>query len=191
MDWFRAIHVGWHSTFLDPIFLFFSCLGLGEFESLIALSFLFFRKTRLYVLPLLVTLIGSSLATQIPKHYIIRERPSNLAFAHPQEAWLHDSFPSGHTTSSFAFAFMLLFITHGTKRAWAGWLSLFLALMIGISRIYRGVHWPSDVIAGIFFGCATAAICYLILDRFGKILDLDSPEASLTGREAGEVETPG
>ena len=190
MDWFRAIHIGWHRPYLDPIFHALSVIGLGEVETLIAISLLFFRKTRMYALPLLVVLLASSLTSQIPKRLILRDRPSLLLIAHPQELWRYNSFPSGHATSAFACAFMMLFITFGTKRGWIGWCSLLLALLIGISRIYRGVHWPTDVLAGIFVGCFTAAVCYLILDRIGKITDLDQPEATLTGREVGEAETP-
>ena len=187
MEWFRAIHVGLHSAGLDYVFLVFSYLGLGQVEALIAASFLAFRKTRHYALPMLATVLASSLFAQIPKHLLSRDRPSRLAIAHPQEDWLSNSFPSGHTTSAFAFAFMMVFLTFGTKRAWAGGLCLLMAILVGISRIYRGVHWPSDVIAGMFFGCATAAIVYLILDRMGKILELDQPGASLTGRESNEA----
>ena len=186
LDWFQAIHVGMHRPWLDPVFLVLSYLGLGQVQALIALALLLGRKTRMYTLPLLWTLIVSSLAAQIPKHLIERDRPSRLVFAHPQEAWLANSFPSGHTTSAFAFAFMLLFITVGTRRAWIGWTSLGIAALVGLSRIYRGVHWPSDVLAGVFFGAASATLVYLVLDRMGKMLDLDEPEATLTGRETSE-----
>ncbi|MEA2552522.1 MAG: hypothetical protein QOJ65_698 [Fimbriimonadaceae bacterium] len=190
VEWFRAIHVGWHGPVQDAIFLVLSYLGLGQVLFFIAMGFLLFRKTRYYSLPLLVTVLASSILAQVPKRLIPRERPSNLAFTNPQEAWLHNSFPSGHTTSAFAFAFMMVFLTYGTKRAWAGWVSLLLACLIGISRIYRGIHWPSDVLAGAFFGCITAAVVFLILDRLGKILHLDSPEATLTGREVSESVEP-
>lgn len=187
LDWFQAIHVGLHRAWLDPVFLVFSYLGLGQIQAAIALLLLFRRATRMYTLPLLWTLLVSSLAAQIPKHLIERDRPSRLIFSHPQEAWLANSFPSGHTTSAFAFAFMVLFVTVGTRRAWVGWVSLFMAVLVGISRIYRGVHWPTDVIAGLFLGAASAAVVYLVLDRMGKLLGLDEPEATLTGREASEV----
>ncbi len=163
MDWFRAIHVGWHSPILDPIFLVFSYLGLGEVEGIFAILLIFFPRTRRFGIPLLITVLTTIISSQLPKHLIPRDRPSVLGFSHPQEAWMAHSFPSGHTTCSFAFAFMLLFLVMGTRRAWVGYVGLVVALLIGISRIYRGVHWPSDVIAGIFFGCATAAIVYLIM----------------------------
>lgn len=191
MEVFRAVHVGWHSPALDVVFLVFSYLGLGQVEALFAIALLFRRDTRYYTLPMVLTVLASSFSAQIPKHLLDRERPSRLAFAHPQEAWVANSFPSGHTTSAFAFAFMALFLTMGTKRAWVGWWCLAFAVMVGISRIYRGVHWPSDVIAGICFGCITAAGVYFALDGLGHLTHLDQPEATLTGREVSEADGTG
>ena len=168
MEWFRAIHVGWHSPYLDPIFLIFSYLGLGEVEAFIAIGLILYRETRKYGIPLLITVLATIISTQLPKKLMPRDRPSVLSISHPQEAWLANSFPSGHTTCSFAFAFMVVFMTMGSKRAWVGYVCLLTAFLIGISRIYRGVHWPTDVIGGFFFGCATAAIVYLIMAFFEK-----------------------
>jgi undecaprenyl-diphosphatase len=164
MDWFRAIHIGWHSPILDPIFLVLSYMGLGQVEGLFAILLYCFPRTRRFGLPLLITVLATLISSDLTKKLIPRDRPSVLGFSHPQEPWLGNSFPSGHTTCCFAFAFMVMFMTMGTRRAWAGWVALMVAFLIGLSRIYRGIHWPSDVIAGIFIGCATAAIVYLIMD---------------------------
>lgn len=182
MEWFKAIHLGWHSRVLDPFFTFFSYLGLGEVEGFIAIGLIIYKKTRAYGVPLLITVLSTIITSQLPKHLIPRDRPSWLAIAHPQEAWLANSFPSGHTTASFAFAFMLLFLTMGTKRAWIGWAALPTALLVGISRIYRGVHWPSDVVAGIFFGCITASLVWLVMHFMNSPL----PGHEETGEGSGE-----
>lgn len=169
MDWFRAINVGWHSSTLDPIFLFITYLGLGEVQTIISLCLLIFRKTRPYALPLLVTLLLASFTSQIPKRLIDRDRPSLLTFAHAEEAWRYNSFPSGHTLGAFACAFMVFYLTRRTKNAWIGWVLLFVSCLVGISRVYRGVHWPTDVIGGMFIGCGTASLAYLILSFFKLI----------------------
>jgi len=57
------------------------------------------------------------------------------------------SFPSGHTANHFAVAAVLALF----YRRW-GWLYGLVALTVGFSRIYVGVHWPSDVFASIFVG---------------------------------------
>ncbi|MGB9832312.1 MAG: undecaprenyl-diphosphatase [Caldisericum exile] len=58
------------------------------------------------------------------------------------------SFPSNHTTAMFAFATSLLF----EKRRISGIFALFVALLVGISRIYIGVHFPFDILGGMLFG---------------------------------------
>lgn len=185
---FKAIHLGWKNALLDPFFFVFSYMGLTQIQVLGTLVLLMWRSTKLYVLPLLVSILSAGILGQIIKQLLIpRERPSNLALAIPQEAWKHSSFPSGHTITSFSLAFMLVYVTVGTKRAWIGYVALVWAALVGLSRIYRGVHWPSDVLASMFLGAAVAAAVYLILDRVGHWLKLESPEATLTGREASEA----
>ena len=68
------------------------------------------------------------------------------------------SFPSGHTASSFAAAACILL-----KDRRAGIAAVAFACLVGLSRIYLGVHWPTDVIAGAIVGilCAFAAT-YLV-----------------------------
>lgn len=77
------------------------------------------------------------------------------------------SFPSGHTTSSFAIAVTIAMLWPGNRR-FAGVLLISVATLIGISRIYRGVHWPTDVIAGAALGFACGAIVALIFGELGK-----------------------
>ncbi len=169
MEWFRAINVGWHSSYLDPFFAFLSYFGLGISEFFFLLALTYFKKARAYILPLIVALLLASPMSQFPKHWFPRERPSGMTTAIVQEPIYYSSFPSGHTTSAFALAFMLIFLTYGTPRAKWGYLSLIPATLIGVSRIYRGVHWPSDVIAGVFAGCITAAIAYVVLKLTNRL----------------------
>ncbi|MDF2959924.1 MAG: phosphatidic acid phosphatase [Paenibacillus sp.] len=61
------------------------------------------------------------------------------------------SFPSGHTTAIFSVVTPLVF-----ANPWAGTVLLPLALLVGISRIYLGQHYPSDCLAGAFIGTASA-----------------------------------
>ena len=74
------------------------------------------------------------------------------------------SFPSGHTMSSFTAATV---IYHSSK--YAGIPAYLLAVLIGFSRVYLCVHYPSDVLAGAVFGFVTA---YMVI-RLAKIIGLN------------------
>src|SRR4030066_2517699 len=91
---------------------------------------------------------ASGVLIQVIKHIIGRPRPKILeAFGFTLGPSLipgFDSFPSGHATSSFAFAYTLT-----TFFPWMRYLLYGYALLVSISRIYVGAHFPSDVFAGI------------------------------------------
>src|ERR1051325_11344475 len=77
------------------------------------------------------------------------------------------SFPSGHAKMS-AIAYLTratpLARVHRNRRvkALVVALGVSMALFVGISRIYLGVHWPSDVLAGWCVGAAWAALCWFV-----------------------------
>ena len=139
------------------------------------------------VLPLIVTSLLSGLMSQVFKRVLVnRDRPSRLIDTFAAEGHLGRSFPSGHATTSFAIAMMILLITRGTRYAYLGPVAFVVATLIGISRIYRGVHWPTDVIMGALVGCFTSVLVYIALDKLGHKLHLDHPAATLTGHETLE-----
>ena len=70
------------------------------------------------------------------------------------------SMPSGHTAVSFAALVMIGMLFPRIK--WATWT---LAVIIGVSRIYVGAHWPSDVIFGAFVGMICADIVKSVLKK--------------------------
>ncbi len=74
------------------------------------------------------------------------------------------SFPSGHTTFSFACA-AALWLTIPKKKRWIAGLLLILAALIGFSRLYLGVHYPTDVLAGAVLGCICAKIAQVVVAR--------------------------
>ncbi|MCC6544297.1 MAG: phosphatase PAP2 family protein [Nitrospirae bacterium] len=94
---------------------------------------------------------ASGLLSQIIKHIIGRPRPKVLEALGftlgPSILPGFDSFPSGHATSAFAFAYTL-----STFIPWMRYPLYGYALLVCISRIYVGAHFPSDVFAGILLG---------------------------------------
>lgn len=78
----------------------------------------------------------------------------------------HDySFPSGHSAASFTSAFALLFIG-AEKRYWIP--SMVLSVIIAFSRLYLYVHYPTDVIAGLFIGLLCGFIGAIIVKTIIK-----------------------
>lgn len=59
------------------------------------------------------------------------------------------SFPSGHTTTTFTVAAVLV---AGLRQSWAGWLTVVAACIIGLSRVAVGAHWPADIAGGMLCG---------------------------------------
>jgi membrane-associated phospholipid phosphatase len=95
--------------------------------------------------------IFAALWTQVTKQFIDVPRPLSVLapeqFHHAGPAYRHVSFPSGHAAAAFAFAGIWVMGTAG-KALWRA-LALLLAVLVSLSRIMVGVHWPVDVLWGM------------------------------------------
>jgi undecaprenyl-diphosphatase len=183
---FHAIH-GLREPWLDPIMQGITSTGLGWVQLvgiLLAFALLWGRRRSagrregwLGLNPVAWSALAAGLlsgAIRLPLAvWIARERPSNFDTAMPlEQVFGHSSFPSGHTTTSFAIATVLIFALWGSRTAWAGWLALLWASLVGLSRIYVGVHFPTDVIGGAGLGATCGAATYLVMrHRFAWIWD--------------------
>ena len=129
----------------------------GWFWLALAVLLLFIKSTRKAgILSLLSMGIGALLTNAFLKPVVARIRPYEAV---PDIILLvekqHDfSFPSGHTCASFARALVLWKILPGNKRLPA----LILAILIAFSRLYVGVHYPSDVLGGFLVGLLSCAV---------------------------------
>lgn len=115
-----------------------------------------------------VSVSGGSLANTLLKGFIERPRPDIVP--HGTSAAL-SSFPSGHAMMA-AVVFLtlgaLLALASDTRRVkiyLLSW-SVLLTFLVGISRVYLGVHWPTDVIAGWIAGAVWAMLCLLLSKNF-------------------------
>ncbi len=84
-----------------------------------------------------------------------------------------NSFPSGHTLTAFCVAFSFWYAnrlagsTHTSRLLW--WVSLGTAVMIALSRIVLGVHWPIDIVAGASLGWIAGISGGLVLQRYPSL----------------------
>lgn len=171
-------------TVMDPIMIFFTHLGdEGIFWIALSVVLLLFKKTRKLGLASLISIVCVSFMNSIVlKDLFGRLRPYLIDSAYWErvatDGWNYTmpfenlkeksfSFPSGHTATSFGAAFGIFYID---KKK--GIVPLILAALIGFSRIYIHVHYPSDVIGGVITGILFSLIaCLVVFKLFGKYLD--------------------
>ena len=153
------------NDFLTPIFKFITSLGDGGCVWIvIAIVLLFVRKYRKVGFMVGASLLGSLLFNNLlVKNIVARPRPyriiETLAILIPESG--EYSFPSGHTSSSFA-AGVVLYLMLPKKY---GIPVMSLAFLIGISRLYVGVHYPTDVLGGMVMGTVIAGTIVRITER--------------------------
>ena len=132
----------------------------------VAVVMLFFKSTRKTGLKLGVALVlGLAIGNGIIKNVVARQRPYDYQAAHGVDiplliAKLKDfSFPSGHTLSCFEAAGVLMIC----DRKRFGWAALVLAILISFSRLFVGVHYPTDIFAGVVIGICGAELARVIV----------------------------
>ncbi len=113
---------------------------------------LWFSRRRFYILPLLISVSGSTLFAFAGKWALHRARPLEAAVHEASYA-----FPSGHALISISLFGFLAYIWLREISSWPMRVNIFfawllLALAIGLSRIVLGVHFPSDVLGGYLLG---------------------------------------
>ena len=125
------------------------------------------RGAALYVV---VAIAGSTLISFLVKAGLERPRPD--LFPHGAPVYTA-SFPSGHATGAAATyltlgALLARFQAHRRLKVYLLTLAVILTLLIGLSRLYLGVHWPSDVVAGWTLGASWALLCWLVARQLQK-----------------------
>jgi len=137
---------------------------------LLALAVLASLRRWAEALVVLVGAVGGVAISQGLKHLFLRERP-DLAYRAVEA--VNPSFPSGHAMLS-AVVFLTLgalaarFSAKRRLKALALGSAVFFSVLVGLSRIYLGVHWASDVLAGWCVGAAWAMACWLVAWAWGR-----------------------
>lgn len=110
---------------------------------------------------------GSMLLTQVIKRVVARPRPALWASIRPEYTL---SFPSGHAMDTAAIAAALCFVCWPHRaRGWVQTLAPLFALGVGWARVYLGVHYPSDVLAGWAAAVGWVLLVQLLARRAGGV----------------------
>ncbi len=154
-----------------------TALGGVAFITLMTLGvvgfLLIWRKYHAALLVVVATLGGLGISSSL-KYVIDRPRPT---VCQHRSAAMTSSFPSGHSTMAAVVYFTLAALLarsirqRGMKRYLLSVAAL-LTLLVGFSRVYMGVHYPTDVLAGWSVGLAWAVVCWLLarwLQRHGAV----------------------
>jgi len=163
---FQAIN-GLHNRVFDFIFLFLSLpVEYGAFWVILGLILFVFggKKLKSYALmSLFAMVLADFFIGNLLSSFLFRQRPY-LALPNVHQlgpAWTGTSFPSTHATISFAGAYIL-----GNLNKKLLLFMLILASLIAISRIYLGMHYPLDVVAGAVIGILSAKLTLLLWKNF-------------------------
>lgn len=177
IDWFDKAGVsiirGTERAELTAIMKFFTFIGAGVpifiITALVALMLFFAFKYRGELVFFMGVVIGSALLNDVLKLLFQRARPTLNRIVEAEGF----SYPSGHSMAAFTLYGVLCYLLWNHSRTLSTRILLLatvtiLVLAIGISRIYLGVHYPSDVVGGYLASCAWLAACIGFYEHFRK-----------------------
>lgn len=178
---------GWGTTWTDYLFYWISNRFVWIPLYVAILYFLIKRWKKQSVWIILCVILSIFLTDQscnLIKKSVQRPRPSHetelLGQVHlvenPDGALYKGGafgFPSSHAANSIVLVWALLFFLK-SKRKWPYYLIIFWSLLISYSRIYLGVHYPFDILAGFLVGTFWAILLFYLLSLFLPLRQADS-----------------
>ncbi len=169
MALFRWINQGWSDPSLDAFFSFIA--DIHHFYWVLVPFVVYWlilgrAKGRWLVLSLVV---GVTLSDQMSSHFlkelVVRVRPCNVldGVLTPAGKSAAYSFPSSHAANMGSSMFLL-------SMAFEPWMPLFvvIGLLVGLSRVYLGLHYPSDVLGGYFLGLLIGYCVWSLVERLKR-----------------------
>ena len=179
LEFFHNLNAGPLGGFFDVFFKFITLLGEeGLFLIILSINFMLFKKTRKAGFAMLLAIIVGSLITNVTvKPLVARPRPfqnEDSEFFKLFYQWWQDagsvkvgekSFPSGHTTSAMAAVAGYFFVS---KKKSVSWTVFIFAILMGMSRIFLCVHYPSDVLGGLVAGLIAGLVAAALINLLYK-----------------------
>lgn len=146
---------------LDRAFLVVSRLGYAHgvvpLDVLLVLALAWRRRMREGLFAG-IALSGSALLNLAAKHAYARARPDLWVSIAPETTY---SFPSGHAMGSMTLGAVAVLLAWRTRWRWpVAAVAAAAVVLVGLSRVYLGVHYPSDILAGWAAACAWTVACY-------------------------------
>lgn len=157
---FRRINQHFERRMLNAYFRMITNIGGAVLEIALVLFLLIFAHGPLHLTAIAcaVSLITSHIIVQIFKRCFPRKRPYLILDGtnHPMNPLQDNSFPSGHSTAIFAVITPLILLHPSLSL-----ILLPIGLSVAVSRIFLGLHYPSDVLSGILLGSVTGYLCFI------------------------------
>lgn len=141
----------------------------------VAVILLVYRKRLPPAIGLLASVLGSVATVTILKEIVARPRPSSHIAAYLETTSSLSSFPSSHATLAVAFYGFLLCVMWGVLSPVQKWIKAgavgIIVLAVGFSRLYLGVHYPSDVLAGYLLGGIFLAVGVAVTKKLSRAIN--------------------
>lgn len=171
-EWFYSIRTSWLTEVVKAITF------MGNTKTIIVICLVLLllplvrgkaglQVTKKIGIPIAVVAIVGSAINKAIKHIVMRPRPDVSLHLIDQGGW---SFPSGHSISSLLlYGFLAWLILYYVKDKWAANVAtVILTLLwmgVGLSRIYLGVHYPTDVLGGWMLGMVVMMVTMIIIEK--------------------------
>ena len=165
--WYNIISKFLISDFVTPIAKFITNFGGAIFLIILTIVLFFVIKNKKIGLSIFLNLVIVTVLNQLLKRILQRPRPTEFRII--EETGY--SFPSGHSMISMAFYGYLIYLIYKyVKNKYIKWISIvllgILICSIGISRIYLGVHYTSDVLGGFLISVSYLVIYISAVNKF-------------------------
>jgi undecaprenyl-diphosphatase len=171
---------GWHSPFWDN-FMMYTSNRLVWIPLYLGLVYVLYRKFGksfwlIVLFAIAAVAMSDQLASHLVKNLVMRYRPSHNLILAPKLHFVDNymgglyGFASSHASNTFAIAVFLFLLFPKDKLLTIA--MFFWACLVCYSRMYLGVHYPSDIVGGMIIGSLSAWLCYTLWHKLSARLQL-------------------